>query len=85
MQLKKLGPNETQITQPNGYLVLYSYNTPVAVHHLTSHQEWRTSKKHSVTTSKHINKWCKADAVEVTQETLEKIITLGYNEALDRA
>lgn len=77
MNLKKLGPNETQINQ-NGYLILYSYNTPVAVHHCADGQEWKTSKKWSATTSKHINKWCKADAVAVTQEQLELIIAKGY-------
>jgi hypothetical protein len=84
MQLKKLGNNETQVTQPNGYLVLYSYNTPVCVRHLSSHQEWYTTKKWSSTTSKHINKWKSDTAIAVTQETLEKIIAVGYNEALDR-
>lgn len=84
MKLKKLGNNETQITQPNGYIVLYSYDTPVAVHHAASGQEWRTSKKWSATTSRHLNKWCSPTASEVTQETLEAIIKNGYAKALQR-
>lgn len=83
MDLKKLGNNETQVSQ-NGYLVLYSYSTPVAVRHLASNQEWKTSKKWSSTTSKHINKWCSHNAVSVTQQTLEAIIREGYTVALQR-
>jgi len=83
MDLKKLGNNETQVSQ-NGYLILYSYNTPVAVRHHANGQEWKTSKKWSVTTSKHINKWCSKNAVFVTQETLEAIIREGYTVALQR-
>jgi len=83
MELKKLGNNETQVNQ-NGYLVLYSYHTPVAIHHLASGQEWRTSKKWSATTSKHINKWVSDKAIAVTQETLEAIIKDGYTSALQR-
>lgn len=78
MNLKKLGNNETEVNNGNGYITLYSYNTPVATRHFASGKEWRTSKKWSTTTSKHINKWCGPNAVPVTQEQLEKIIAKGY-------
>ena len=38
-----------------GATVLFSYETPVACRSLNNY--YRTDKKWSVTTSKHINKW----------------------------
>ncbi len=80
--LKKLGNNETQVEQ-HGYLILYSYNTPVAVHHCASGKEWRTNKKWSSTTSKHINKWCSKDAVLVEQSVIDSIVSNGYSSVIE--
>lgn len=62
MKLNHIGSNQTELTiEKNGiqYIILFSYNTPVAcqIYHegLTVYK--KTEKKHSVTTSKHINKW----------------------------
>tara|TARA_Y200000002_G_scaffold367668_1_gene359947 strand:+ start:535 stop:765 length:231 start_codon:yes stop_codon:yes gene_type:complete len=55
MQLRKLGNNQTQIDYANGTSVLFSYETPVAS--LTENGYYKTSKKWSATTSRHINKW----------------------------
>lgn len=52
MTLKPIGKNQTEIALENGTIVLYSYNTPVAV--LIGNKALVTSKKYSVTTSKHI-------------------------------
>jgi len=55
-------------------LVLFSYNTPVAISTPTGFV--KTSKKWSVTTSKHINKFLNGHhAEEVSQEEIEKIVT----------
>ena len=55
MQLKPIASNMTQLDLPNGYQVLFSYQTPVAC--LSDNGYYRTATKWSVTTSRHINKW----------------------------
>ena len=55
MELIPLGANRTQINLKNGDSVFFSYRTPVAS--LTENGYYRTSKKWSVTTTRHINKW----------------------------
>lgn len=53
--LKNLGNNKVEIRKSNGDVVFYSYNTPVAA--CVGGKFYRTSKKWSVTTSKHISQW----------------------------
>lgn len=53
--LKNLGSNKVEIHKANGDVIFYSYNTPVAA--FVNGHYYRTSKKWSVTTSKHINQW----------------------------
>ena len=55
MRLQPIASNMTQVDFNNGYQVLFSYKTPVAC--LSDNGYYRTSKKWSVTTSRHINKW----------------------------
>ena len=55
MQLRPIASNMTQLDLSAGTSVLFSYQTPVAC--LTDNGYYRTSKKWSVTTSRHINKW----------------------------
>ena len=55
MQLQPIASNMTQLDLADGTSVLFSYRTPVAC--LTDNGYYRTSKKWSVTTSRHINKW----------------------------
>ena len=65
MQLKKLGPNMTEIEIRSGTRILYSYETPVAVHVGRDGEpgskpagEWlKTAKYHSRTTAQHIAAW----------------------------
>ena len=54
MQLQPIASNMTQLDLADGTSVLFSYRTPVAC--LTDNGYYRTSKKWSVTTSRHINK-----------------------------
>ena len=56
MQLLKLGTNQTQINLADGHQVFFSYNTPVAAR-TPDYEYYRTERKWSVTTSRHINKW----------------------------
>jgi len=72
MELNPIGPNMTEVSV-NGWRILFSYRTPVAA--------WgnkigfiRTSKKWSVTTSRHINKWLDGSkAKEVDQSVFSNI------------
>ena len=56
MSLKSIAPNQTELTLSNGTVIFYSYNTPVACF-ISGQGYFKTEKKHSVTTSKHINAW----------------------------
>jgi hypothetical protein len=79
MILKKIGENETEV-KIGGLEILFSYNTPVAVIKTNEPIYFETSKKFSVTTTKHINKWWRKKGIEVLspvmveQEELEDII-----------
>ena len=55
MQLRPIASNMTQLDLPNGYQVLFSYQTPVAC--LSDNGYYRTATKWSGTTPRHINKW----------------------------
>ena len=54
MKLNPLGSNRNEI-EIKGNRILFSYSTPVAA--WVNGKPYRTDKKWSVTTSKHINKW----------------------------
>jgi hypothetical protein len=56
MKVKQVTTTSTQVSLADGTEVLYSYSTPVAA--LVPGRGWlRTNEFHSVTTSKHINRW----------------------------
>jgi len=78
MQLNRIGNNETVVSFDNGTEVLFSYDTPVAGRRFVDGalQVFKTDKKWSVTTSKHINKYLKtfnAEAVELPQNEISTI------------
>lgn len=54
IKIKKIANNVSEITKDNTS-ILYSYETPVACKGANGF--FKTSTKHSVTTSKHINQW----------------------------
>lgn len=54
LHISPIGANQTELSF-NGAKVLFSYQTPVAA--WINGQYYKTDKKWSVTTSKHINKW----------------------------
>ena len=59
MKLKPIASNMTELTLPSGYTVLFSYETPVAcIDH--DGRCYRTDKRWSATTSRHVNKWLSA-------------------------
>lgn len=71
MFLSNLGSNKTQITLEDGTKVLFSYHTPVAV--WKDGAFYKTSKKWSNTTSRHINSWVHL-ATEKPQEYFDNLI-----------
>lgn len=56
MTLNPIKANMTELDLGNGTRVLFSYKTPVAMLH-SDGMTYRTDKKWSVTTSRHINQW----------------------------
>ena len=56
MKVQPIGSNQTQVSLADGTEVLFSYSTPVAA--LVPGKGWmRTERTHSVTTTKHVNRW----------------------------
>ena len=76
MQLQRLGYNQTQITLSDGHQVFFSYETPVAAR-TPDYKYYRTDRKWSVTTSRHINKWL--DGVKATTMPQNFFDTLASN------
>ena len=78
MKLISISNNETVASFSNGTEILFSYNTPVAGRRLVDGalQIFKTNKKWSRTTSKHISKYLKkfnAEAVELPQNEISTI------------
>jgi hypothetical protein len=56
IKLKPLASNMTLLDTPDN-LILFSYQTPVASYNKKTLDYYRTDKKWSMTTTRHINKW----------------------------
>jgi len=68
--------NMTLLDAPN-ILVLFSYATPVASFDKTTCQFSRTTKKWSMTTSRHINKWLGGvKAIEQPQTYFDNLLNV---------
>lgn len=73
MHLTPLGPNITEVRIKDKY-VLFSYQTPVAYSDNTG-ACFKTSKKWSNTTSKHIQKWLGGRPATVcSQSELDELV-----------
>lgn len=70
LQINPIGSNQTELSA-NGMHVLFSYQTPVAA--LINGQYYKTNKKWSATTTKHINKWVHL-AVEKEQDFFDNLV-----------
>lgn len=66
MKLNPIGSNQNEV-EVNGMRVLFSYSTPVAAR--IEDKVFRTDKKWSVTTSKHINQWLDGQTAEVRPQS----------------
>ena len=71
MNLKHLSSNKNEITLSDGTQVLFSYATPVAA--WINGEFFKTSKKWSQTTSRHINSWAHL-ATEKPQEYFDNLV-----------
>jgi hypothetical protein len=71
MNLKPIASNKTELTLGDGTQVLFSYETPVAC--LINGEFFKTSKKWSNTTSRHINSWVHL-ATEKPQEFFDNLV-----------
>jgi hypothetical protein len=73
MKLKPLASNMTEVEMAKA-TILFSYSTPVAACMNDGTGFIRTSKKWSVTTSRHINKWLNgAKARTVPQSEIDAL------------
>ena len=66
--LKNLGANKTLLIYPNGFEQFFSYETCVACFSPSDKTHFRTSKKWSVTTSKHITQYLRESEAENVKE-----------------
>jgi hypothetical protein len=74
MKLRQIGSNQTEVTLNPNIQVLFSYETPVAcVHH---GEVFRTDKKWSVTTSKHINRWLDGREAKIASQVFFDTLVL---------
>ena len=71
MNIKHIGANQTELSINSVGTILFSYDTPVAAK--TPEGTFKTSKKFSKTTSKHINAWASYDG-EKDQEYFEELL-----------
>ena len=55
MKLKQIGSNQTEVLLNDGTQILFSYETPVAC--WIDGEFFKTDKKWSNTTTRHVNKW----------------------------
>ena len=74
MKVRNIGSNVTEVETEKA-TILVSYRTPVACCMNDGTGFFRTNKKWSVTTSKHINKWLEgANAIEKDQSFFDNIL-----------
>ena len=73
MKLKLIASNMIEISINSVGTILFSYETPVAAY--TPNGTFRTSKKWSSSTSRHINTWLKGIvAEEAPQEFFDNLV-----------
>jgi hypothetical protein len=76
MNLNPIKANMTELETGN-HRILFSYKTPVAVLHADG-MTYRTEKRWSNTTSRHINQWLKSygimGAIEKPQEFFDGLV-----------
>ena len=74
MKVTPIGSNMTQIDTEK-YEILFSYQTPVAFVKTVWNEDiqkkyFKTNKRWSVTTTKHINKWLNGNKAQIIDQTI---------------
>jgi hypothetical protein len=83
LHFRPLGNNSAELGVGE-WLVLISYETPVAVCNQRNHHIFVTSSKFSNTTTKHINKWVDGrSAACISQDRIEEIANGSYGPSKD--
>lgn len=73
MKLKSIKKNLTELTLSDGTVVLFSYETPVAIER--KGECFRTSEQYSSTTTRHLNRWLDGrHAGEVDQGMIDQLV-----------
>ena len=74
MNLIPIKANMTEVDLGNGKTVLFSYKTPVAYAVTTDNEQiiYKTEKKWSNTTTRHINQWIVLKDVWAVRKIIEK-------------
>ncbi len=67
MKVRNIGNNQTEISIGNNKTVLVSYQTVVAA--CIDGMYYKTGKKWSTTTSRHINNWLNGVNAEIKEQT----------------
>ena len=65
MKIQQVGPNQTAVITKD-QTVFFSYNTPVAA--MVNGNYYRTEKKWSTTTGRHINNWLNGQQAEIKSQ-----------------
>jgi hypothetical protein len=74
LSVKPVASNMT-LVDTDRHIVLFSYATPVASFDKGSYQFYKTNKKWSKTTTRHINKWIDGvQAVEQPQDYFDNLL-----------
>ena len=74
LTVQPIASNMTLLKTPDS-LVLFSYATPVAIYELSTYRYFKTAKKWSKTTTRHINKWLDGvQAQEMPQEFFDEYL-----------
>lgn len=74
MKVKNIGSNQTEV-ETSRYVILVSYQTNVAYQDKETGLFFKTSKKWSNTTSKHITRWLDGrNAAAIDQKVLDELI-----------
>ena len=68
-----IAPNQIELKLNNGVTIFFSYKTPVAAF-VPGKGYIRTEEYHSVTTSRHTNKWVGPNAVKVPQAEIDALV-----------
>lgn len=71
MRIRLLAPNQTEL-YVGPYIILYSYETPVAAKRINTDgiRVYKSSTRYSTTSSRHVNKWVGEDKVETVKQSV---------------